>query len=134
MAEGWPDEQIAATLNRIGLKTGTGRTWNESSVYMLRQRLKLPVFDATRPQRTTLTLTEAAQALGMSSKIVRRLIDEGHLPAKQAAKYGPFEIQKDGLDSPVVRGAARDAHHAGRSVRNRAAVRRTLPLPGLDEP
>src|SRR5262249_46623805 len=28
MAGRWPDEQIAATLNRLRLKTGAGNTWN----------------------------------------------------------------------------------------------------------
>jgi hypothetical protein len=32
MAERFSDEQIAATLNRLGLKTGAGNTWNEARV------------------------------------------------------------------------------------------------------
>jgi excisionase family DNA binding protein len=133
MAGRWPDEHIAATLNRIGLKTGTGKSWNQGRVYLLRKRLKLPAFDATISRRKTLTLTEAARALGVSNTIVRRLIVEGHLPAKQAVKYGPFEISEDALNTAVVRKIVREARHTGRIVRDRAAARRTLPLPGLDK-
>lgn len=133
MARRWPDDQIASTLNRLGLKTGTGQTWTQGRVYMLRQRLKLPAFDAASTDSSRLTLTEASRVLGVSNKIVRRLIDEGHLPATQPAKGAPVEIERASLDLPVVRRAAGEALRAGRSVRDAAAARRTLRLPGLDE-
>ena len=41
MAPTYSDEQIAATLNRMGLRTGVGNTWNEQRVYALRRSQNL---------------------------------------------------------------------------------------------
>jgi hypothetical protein len=47
MAGQYPDRQIAATLNRLGLKTGAGNTWTESRIRALRSlkssRAMMPV-------------------------------------------------------------------------------------------
>ena len=45
MAGRFPDEQIAATLNRLRLRTGADNAWNESRVYSVRHRHQLPTFD-----------------------------------------------------------------------------------------
>jgi DNA invertase Pin-like site-specific DNA recombinase len=45
MAGRFPDEQIAATLNRLGLKTGTGNSWVELRVRTARSYNKLPSYD-----------------------------------------------------------------------------------------
>ena len=42
MAATYTDEEIALTLNRLGLKTGAGNTWNEVRLRSLRSYLKLP--------------------------------------------------------------------------------------------
>ena len=42
MSGRFPDDQIAATLNRLGLKTGTGNTWNEGRVRSVRSYHELP--------------------------------------------------------------------------------------------
>ncbi len=133
MASRWPDDQIASTLNRLGLKTGRGRTWNQGSVYLVRRRLSLPAYDPRQADRSKLTLTEAARMLDVSNTIIRRMIRDGLLPAKQVAGMGPFEIDITSIESPSVRKVAREARRAGRSLRERAAARRTLPLPGLEE-
>ena len=46
MASEYSDEEIALTLNRLGLKTGVGNTWNEMRVRSLRSYLRLPGFKA----------------------------------------------------------------------------------------
>jgi DNA invertase Pin-like site-specific DNA recombinase len=48
MAGAWPDHDIAATLNRLHLRTGAGNTWTASRVASLRQRLRLVDYDETR--------------------------------------------------------------------------------------
>src|SRR5207237_7010697 len=45
MAGKFPDEQIAATLNRLRLRTGVDNAWNESRVYSVHHRNNLPAFD-----------------------------------------------------------------------------------------
>jgi hypothetical protein len=63
MAGRFSDEQVAATLNRLGLRTGAGNTWNETRVRSAREYQELPAFDPRNPQKEFLTLREAAQQL-----------------------------------------------------------------------
>jgi DNA invertase Pin-like site-specific DNA recombinase len=135
MAGRWPDEQIAATLNRIGLHTGSGNTWNEMRVYTLRHRLQLPAYDAAlRAAQQTLTLGEAARELGVSETVVRKLIQRGQLQAAQVARCAPYEIDAELLKSESLQRAVRAARRLGRGTRQHADDRRALALPGLDQP
>jgi excisionase family DNA binding protein len=87
MAERFSDEQIAATLNRLGLRTGADNTWNEGRVRSAREYQQLPAFDSNHPRKDFVTLREAAQRLGLSLTIVRRLIAEKKLPASQVIRF-----------------------------------------------
>jgi DNA invertase Pin-like site-specific DNA recombinase len=132
MAGRWPDEQIAATLNRLRLRTGAGNTWNELRVRGVRERLGLPAHGSIENARAaTLTLDQAAQRLGVSATVVRKLIARKHLSATQAAPSAPWEISATDLDSEAIRRAAQRAREGGYSVRRRAADAATLRLPGI---
>lgn len=131
MAERWPDEMIATTLNRIGLRTGTGTTWNERKVYSVRHRLSLPAYDPSA-RNGVLTLGEAAEALGASETLIRTLIRNGALAATQIAPGAPYEIDASILKDKSLRRAVADARRLGRVVRARAAARRNLQLPGVE--
>ena len=74
MAGRWPDEQIAATLNRLGRKTGAGNTWTEGRVSSLRHYQGLPAYDPSRSDPNLLTMDQAARRLGVSPWAIRRLI------------------------------------------------------------
>lgn len=102
MAGRFPDELIAATLNRLGMRTGVGNTWDKDRVYSLRHHQKLPGFDPLRP-RSHVTLKEAAQRLQVSEGSVRHMIVEKKLPATQVVEYAPWEIPVEALDSEEVR-------------------------------
>jgi DNA invertase Pin-like site-specific DNA recombinase len=102
MAERFNDEIIAATLNRLGMRTGIGNTWDKDRVYQLRHRLQFPSFDPQRP-RTTLTLKEAAKRLQVSEASVRHMIVEKKLPATQVVICAPWEIPVAALDSEEIR-------------------------------
>lgn len=104
MAGRFTDELIAATLNRLELKTGIGNTWTKDRVYSLRHRHQLPSFDPNRPQREV-TMEEAAQRLNVSPAGVRRMVSEKILPARQIVPYAPWEIPVDALDLETVRQA-----------------------------
>jgi len=121
MAGRFSDEQIAATMNRIALRTGDGNTWNQKRVAALRYRLQLPAHDATR--ETLLTMDQVADRLGISATAVRRLLTRKILPGTQALPWAPWEIRPEALDSDVVRKAVE-------------AIRRRIPVPGpvADEP
>jgi hypothetical protein len=122
MAGRFSDEQIAATLNRMALRTGDGNTWNQKRVGALRYRLQLPAYDATR--ETLLTMDQVADRLGISATAVRRLLTRKILPGTQALPWAPWEIRPEALDSDVVRRAVE-------AIRRRISV---PPGPVADEP
>ncbi|HTP29483.1 MAG TPA: recombinase family protein [Anaeromyxobacteraceae bacterium] len=131
MAGRWPDERIAATLNRLGLRTGTGMTWIESRVATVRQRFGLPAHPAVNGP-STLTLEQACQRLGVSNTPLRNLIKSKQLPAVQAAPGAPWEIPADALETKSFRQAI-ERIRAGRSRwKQNAADRWTLKLPNTD--
>ena len=78
MAGTWPDHEIAASLNRLRLRTGAGNTWTASRVLSLRKRLRLVDYDATGAT-PMLTLNQAADRLGVGPWVLRRLIKLGIL-------------------------------------------------------
>jgi hypothetical protein len=110
MATTFSDEQIAVTLNRLGLRTGPGNTWTEGRVRSARDTHGIPACDSTQP-RVTLTLEEAARHLGVSATTVRRLITTKQLPARQVVPFAPWEISRDALTSDVVRRTVRAIKH-----------------------
>jgi hypothetical protein len=109
MASRFPDDQIAATLNRLGLKTGTGNTWNEGRVRSVRSYHDLPAYNnAGLAPRQTVTLEEASERLGISHKVIRRLIESNKIPATQVVPWAPWEIPIEAIESvDVVQEVAR---------------------------
>lgn len=114
MAERFRDEQIAATLNRLGLRTGAGNTWNESRVRFAREYHQLP---PNQPCTNFVTLREAAQRLNVSLTIVRRLIAEKTLPASQVVMCAPWQIPVETLHSETVRTAVENIKNGVRPPR-----------------
>jgi DNA invertase Pin-like site-specific DNA recombinase len=102
MAGRFPDEQIAATLNRLGLKTGSGNNWVELRIRTARSYHKLPSYDP-KLRQDMLTLGEASESLGVSHKIVRRLIDSKVITATQVVPWAPWEIPAESIQSEQVR-------------------------------
>jgi DNA invertase Pin-like site-specific DNA recombinase len=105
------DKTIAAILNRLGYKTGQEKTWNASRVAGLRGYHKIAPF---QKQDSWVTQEEAARDLQVSDTVVKRLIREGVLPAKQVVKFAPWIIDKKDLLLPAVqqqvKAARRGAH------------------------
>jgi hypothetical protein len=102
MAGRFPDDQIAATLNRLGLQTGAGNTWREGNIRTVRSYHQLPAFAATQCEGNTLTMEEASMRLSVSHKIVRRLIDAGKITATQVVPCAPWEISAEAIKSQAV--------------------------------
>jgi DNA invertase Pin-like site-specific DNA recombinase len=106
MAGQFPDQQIAATLNRLGLKTGAGNTWTESRIRALRSHQKLPCYDANPGGQRALTIEQAAESLGISASSVRQLIIQSKvLPATQVIPYAPWQIARESLELAEVKRA-----------------------------
>ena len=83
MAGRWSDEHIAASLNRMGLPTGQGKTWTAHRVSSVRRVRGIHAYRSAEKDGEWLTLTEAAAALRVTSHTIRRLIKSGVLPAVQ---------------------------------------------------
>jgi DNA invertase Pin-like site-specific DNA recombinase len=110
MAGQFTDDQIAATLNRSGYRTGHGNTWNRVRVQSARYEHGLPRFDpAVLP--ATVTAMEAAKRLDVSANFVRRLIQDGILPARQVVKGAPWEIVPSDLSTAAVVDAVTNRRH-----------------------
>jgi hypothetical protein len=103
MANSYSDEQIAATMNRMSLRTGAGNTWNEQRVYALRRSHHLPA-PTSRPSQT-LTMEQTAEQLGVSATCVRHMIERKLIPATQIVDCAPWKIPVSVLESPDVREA-----------------------------
>lgn len=106
LARNLPDPQIAGLLNRLGKTTAKGHSWNWSRVRSVRNSHGIAVYrKGERGERGELVLQEAADRLGVSQWVVRRLIGKGVLPARQACKGAPWLIAESALDLPQVRAA-----------------------------
>ena len=106
LARQQPDGAIAATLNRLGKKTGRGNSWTETRVRGFRGHYRIAVYRrGEMAGRGELTLKEAAGRLGVSTMTVLRLISAGTIAARQVCKGAPWaipEAQIEALDSELV--------------------------------
>jgi hypothetical protein len=60
-------------------------------------------------------MQQAAAKLGVTEMVVRRLIAQKSLPAKQIVKFAPWMIERHALDLPAVRKAIRRVHENRRT-------------------
>jgi hypothetical protein len=93
------DAAIAATLNRLGYRTGAGKTWRVHSVHHTRHYYHLPNH---RHDDTWVTIEQATTQLGVSHTVVKRLIRQQTLPATQVVATTPWIINRQDLDLPAV--------------------------------
>ena len=108
MAGKWPDEHIAASLNRMGIPTGQGKTWNALRVSSLRRVHDIRAYLSAHKDGEWLTMSEAAAKLGVNYHRIRRLIKDGLLPATQVVPRAPYQIRaSDLLDRRIIDAAAR---------------------------
>ena len=104
MSGRFEDGEIAATLNRLRLRTGADNSWNAQRVYGVRRQQELP--DAVgQAEVRTLTLQQTVERSGVSELTIRRLIERRVLPATQVVPSAPWEISVDALNAPGVQQA-----------------------------
>ena len=119
MAGTFSDEQIAATLNRLRLRTGADNAWNQNRVYSVRHYHHLPAVSPDERNINEVTLREAAQRLDLSPPSVRRMIQDKILPAYQVVEGAPWQIPVDGLELDAV-------HREAMRLRNRIRAPRSV--------
>jgi hypothetical protein len=130
MGARWPDEHIAATLNRMGSTTPFGHTWTASRVGGYRRTKGIAGYESAIKDGRCLTMVEAAEKAGVSCHAIRVLIRSGILPAKQFVFDAPWQILAADLERPEVQEALRRRRQrAGRPSRiSRDSC--TLKIPG----
>lgn len=127
MAGIFPDRQIAATLNRLGLKTGAGNTWREGRIRSLRSHLGLPTYDPARLDERCVTMEQAAERLGVAIKTMKRLIEEKIVPATQVVPCAPWRISAESLESDRVHARLREIRSRDRAPQvSESEVQRVL--------
>jgi len=102
MSGRWSDEHIAATLNRMGLRTGQENTWTALRVRTCRSKRGIRAYKSADKAGAWLTMSEAAAELNVSNHVIRRLIKDGVLPAEQVVARAPYQIRAEDLRSEAV--------------------------------
>ena len=129
MAGRWHDDAIAAQLNLLGWRTGTGNHWTRMRVRELRSRLDLPACDPAQP--AWLTAKGAARHLGISPAYAGLLLKRGIIPGTQVVPGSMWWVDPVVLDAPQLRETLR-ALSERRQVK-RHHDDRTLRIPGISE-
>lgn len=107
MATRFSDADIAATLNRMGVRTGKEKTWTAHRVASIRRVRGIHAFRSAEKDGVWLTMREAASRLGVTSHVVRRMIQDGILPAEQVVPGAPWQIRASDLESDHILEALR---------------------------
>ena len=103
------DGAIVSILSRLGYRTGNGNTWTEKRLQHVRHTKGFPACPPPE-QRRWITMQQAAVALQVSDAVIRRLVMQKTLPAKQIVKFAPWMIERAHLGLPVVHRAIRLVH------------------------
>lgn len=131
MAGKWSNEHVAASLNRLGLKTGQGQAWTANRLQAYRRKHKIVGYDSAIKDGQWLTMSDAAATEGVSHYAIRKLIRAGILPARQVMKDAPWQILAADLQLPAVKSAI-EAHRSGSKLPWRSrSDHRTLEIPGI---
>jgi hypothetical protein len=112
------DEQIAGVLNRNGHLTGRGNRFTRERVVSLRCSHDISVHNAQeRIQNGWMTLTEAADHMGISPRTLRLAAEAGEIDGKHPLADGPWVFNKAELETDTARAVQRRV-----KKRNRVAV------------
>jgi excisionase family DNA binding protein len=102
MAARWSDEHIAASLNRMGIRSGQGKTWTAHRVSSLRRVRGIHAYRSAEKNGEWLTMSEAATKLGVTNHRIRRLIEDRILPAEQVVPGAPYQIRAADLQDERI--------------------------------
>ncbi len=123
MAGRWSDQDIAASLNRMGMPTGQGKTWTAHRVGSIRRVNGIHGYLSAEKDGEWLTLRDAAEKLSVSHHQIRKLIKAGILASQQIMPDAPHQILAADLNSERVTAALKQK---GRPCR--AAVENQLSM------
>jgi len=106
----WSDQDIAASLNRMGMRTGQGMTWNAHRVSSVRREHGIHAYRSAEKNGEWLTMSEAAKLVGVTRHFIRRLINERILQADQVVPDAPYQIRASDMQSEAVAAAIARRH------------------------
>ena len=123
------DEQIAGWLTCNGLRTGKGLCWTRQHVTGLRHRNDIAVYQPG-PQGTAscLTLSQAAERLGVDRMTLRAAIRRGDIAAERPLPIGPWILKHEDMASDAARVLVARVTAFRRNAGRRAPDARTLSL------
>jgi DNA invertase Pin-like site-specific DNA recombinase len=95
LAAHYPDAQIAGILNRQGRRSARGQRFTASIVQSLRHHWGIPRFQppAESPQGEVVTITKAAEFLGVVPSTVHRWLADGFIAGEQPTPGAPWQIR-----------------------------------------
>lgn len=98
------DDLIAGVLNRNGLRTGRGNRWTRERVTSLRSYHKIPCYcPETRQQQGWMNLSEAAKHLDISTRTLRRAVEQGKIRGEHPLSDGPWVFNRRDLETEAAR-------------------------------
>lgn len=116
MAARWSDQDIAASLNRMNLPTGHGKTWTAHRVSSIRRVNGIHAYRSAEKDGQWLTMQEAAAAIGVSHHRIRKLVHEGTIKTGQVMPGAPHQICAADLQDPTIADAIRHSTRPRRAV------------------
>ena len=125
MAGRWSDDHIAASLNRMGMRTGQDKTWTAKRVSSIRRVNGIHAHFPAYKDGIWCTMLEAAKELGVTSHVIRRLIKMGELPARQVVPGAPWQIKVADLHTENV---AQALANRRRRYPHRPSCREQIPM------
>jgi excisionase family DNA binding protein len=114
--------RVGADHGLVPLVLFPGNTWSQMRVYSVRHYHRLPAYDAARSPQGVLTMEQAAERLGVSSTVVRRLIQHKTIPATQVVPGAPWQIPAEALESELVLTAILDGKRRAGAERSPAGA------------
>jgi excisionase family DNA binding protein len=101
------DKQIAAQLNRMGIRSAKGHTWTRLRVGSFRKANRITNYQpGERQARGDLSIEDVAARLGTSYTTVLRMIRRQELPASQVCPGAPWIIREAALSTISSRNSA----------------------------
>jgi DNA invertase Pin-like site-specific DNA recombinase len=95
LAAHYPDAQIAGILNRQGRRSARGQRFTASIVQSLRHHWGIACYQppAESPQGELVTITKAAELLGVVPSTVHRWLADGFIAGEQPTPGAPWRIR-----------------------------------------
>ena len=105
MAGRWSDEHIAASLNRMGMPTGQGKTWTAHRVSSVRRVRGIHAYRVRRKRWRMAHHDRGGKGARRHKPHDTPPYQNGVLPAEQVVPGAPYQIRADDLASELVKTA-----------------------------